>query len=120
VTRYTSGRRAEWKARDYLRARGYYVIRSAGSKGLADLVAFKTGRPVLLVQVKYGGKSRAGAGASWIDDNWRRLVDMDANHELPHGVRAMAFIYQRGSTKPTIIVVGGEAGSGAILNQDVD
>jgi Holliday junction resolvase len=41
MTQGTAGRRFEWKVRDALRADGYTVIRSAGSKGAVDLVAFK-------------------------------------------------------------------------------
>jgi Holliday junction resolvase len=44
MTQGTAGRRFEWKVRDALRADGYTVIRSAGSKGAVDLVAFKDGR----------------------------------------------------------------------------
>jgi hypothetical protein len=43
MTQGTAGRRFEWKVRDALRADGYTVIRSAGSKGAVDLVAFKVG-----------------------------------------------------------------------------
>jgi len=38
MTRYEAGRRFEWKERDFWKNKGYYVIRSAGSKGLFDLV----------------------------------------------------------------------------------
>ena len=50
MTRYTTGRRLEYRARDALRAQGYTVVRSAGSKGPIDLVAI--GRNVRLIQVK--------------------------------------------------------------------
>jgi Holliday junction resolvase len=43
MTQGTAGRRFEWKVRDALRADGYTVIRSAGSKGAVDLIAFKAG-----------------------------------------------------------------------------
>ena len=35
------GRRWEWKTRKHFEKLGYYVIRSAGSKGLADLIALR-------------------------------------------------------------------------------
>jgi hypothetical protein len=38
---YRRGKRGEGKARTILESEGYYVIRSAGSKGLWDLVAYK-------------------------------------------------------------------------------
>jgi Holliday junction resolvase len=49
------GAAAEREARHRLEALGYFVVRGAGSKGNADLVAIAPGgRPVLLVQVKRG------------------------------------------------------------------
>lgn len=39
MTRYDAGRRLEYKARDVLTEAGYFVVRSAGSKGPVDLVA---------------------------------------------------------------------------------
>jgi len=39
------GRRFENYIKDKLEARGYYVIRSAGSKGIFDLIAVKGGVP---------------------------------------------------------------------------
>ncbi|HEU4544472.1 MAG TPA: restriction endonuclease [Jiangellaceae bacterium] len=59
MTHYNDGRRFEYKVRDALAADGYEVIRSAGSKGKVDLVAFKRWLPygpssyhMLFVQVK--------------------------------------------------------------------
>ena len=51
MTKYDSGRRFEWKVRDDLKAKGYHVIRSAGSKTKVDLVASGMGM-VILVQCK--------------------------------------------------------------------
>jgi Holliday junction resolvase len=46
---YDTGRRWEWQVRDWFRARGYVVIRAAGSHGPADLVALRRGQmPVLI------------------------------------------------------------------------
>ncbi len=39
MTRYQSGYRFERRVMEYLQKRGYYVIRSAGSHGVFDLVA---------------------------------------------------------------------------------
>lgn len=39
MTRYSSGRAAEWRVRDVLAEAGATVVRSAGSKGDADLIA---------------------------------------------------------------------------------
>lgn len=68
-TRYQQGRALEWKVRDILAASGYLVFRSAGSKSVADLIAFPdrdmdpmlSGAPEwalrwpLMVQCKRGG-----------------------------------------------------------------
>lgn len=55
VTKYAQGRQFEYRIRDFLQDTfGYYVIRSAGSKGLVDLVALKP-HEILLVQAKRGG-----------------------------------------------------------------
>lgn len=48
---YRSGRDFEHRVRTYLVAQGYTVIRAAGSKTKADLVAIKAGQ-VLIVQCK--------------------------------------------------------------------
>lgn len=54
VTNYQRGAKVEYRARDQLRALGYYVIRAAGSHGLIDLCALKDGEQPLLIQVKRG------------------------------------------------------------------
>lgn len=51
---YHRGRDFEIRVRDDLRDRGYFVIRSAGSKTGADLVAFKVPRKCVLVQCTTG------------------------------------------------------------------
>ena len=51
MTGYDQGRRFEWLVRDYLRDNGYEVIRAAGSKTKADLIALKPGQ-ILIVQCK--------------------------------------------------------------------
>lgn len=46
----------ERQTRDALRAAGWFVIRAAGSKGVADLVALRAGQAPLLVSCKLGGR----------------------------------------------------------------
>lgn len=53
-TSYQLGRSFEYTVRNLLRKHGYFVIRSAQSKGEADLVAIAPGS-ILLVQCKRGG-----------------------------------------------------------------
>ena len=49
---YRQGARAELAFKRELEALGWFVIRSAGSKGPADLVALKAGQAPRLYQVK--------------------------------------------------------------------
>ena len=48
--RYEAGRRFEWKVRDRLRAAGFTVLRTAGSKGPVDLIAVRERTMVLGVE----------------------------------------------------------------------
>jgi len=50
-TKYESGRRLEYIVRNKLRERGFVVVRSAGSKGPLDLVAWK-GNDIRFIQCK--------------------------------------------------------------------
>lgn len=92
MTRYTSGRAKEWDARKRMKAKGCYVIRSAGSKGLIDLVSLCSDH-VVLAQVKY---TKSG---SWIDDNWRELERRKQAGEFPYA-RIVAIVYHRGTSEP--------------------
>ena len=58
---YQSGRNFEYRVKKYLEKIGYYVMRSAGSKGQIDIMAVPTlsnceGSNVLLIQCKHGPK----------------------------------------------------------------
>lgn len=55
MTNYANGRAFEYRVMELLRDAGYTVVRSAGSKGAADLVAIKPGQ-VLFVQCKTSGQ----------------------------------------------------------------
>lgn len=110
MTRYASGRRAEWRARDWLRRRGYTVIRSAGSKGLVDLVGWRGSKgrgdsplpDVVFVQVKYTRQAKGKRFAAWVDENWRTLSAMKADGRTPHGVGIGAIIYHYGDAVPEV------------------
>lgn len=54
MTNYDAGRRFEWAIRDDLRANGYDVVRSAGSKSKIDLLAIKP-QQVIFLQCKRNG-----------------------------------------------------------------
>lgn len=49
------GIRQEYKVKKFLESKGYYVVRSAGSHGIYDLVAIGE-TDVLLIQLKYGSE----------------------------------------------------------------
>jgi len=49
---YVKGRRFENYVKEKLERKGYLVVRSAGSKGLFDLVALRRGE-ILLIQCKW-------------------------------------------------------------------
>lgn len=51
---YVSGRNFEYRVATIFRRKGYYVTRSAGSHGVADLVAVKRGRKPVFLQCKHG------------------------------------------------------------------
>jgi len=58
---YESGRRFEYRVKEYLEKKGYYVMRSAGSKSPVDLIAVPTIHAcsitcTMLIQCKHGGK----------------------------------------------------------------
>lgn len=52
--RYNAGRRFEYQVRDFLRSKGWWVLRSAGSKSPCDLVALRSGE-MMLIQCKKSG-----------------------------------------------------------------
>ena len=54
MSRYRKGSDFERFVKYQLEEEGYFVVRSAGSHGPADLVALKGGFPTMLVQCKAG------------------------------------------------------------------
>jgi Holliday junction resolvase len=65
VSGYSEGRKLEYAAAAILWADGYWVIRAAGSKGSADIVALKRGE-ALFVQCKRSGTMGPGERNSLI------------------------------------------------------
>lgn len=64
MSNYDRGRALEYRARDALRSDGYLVVRAAGSKGPADLLAFKPGQ-TLAVNCKLAALPAAEWDAFW-------------------------------------------------------
>lgn len=54
--KYETGARFEYLIRDWMRAKGYFVVRSAGSRGAIDLLAFN-GKEMVLLQCKREGEN---------------------------------------------------------------
>lgn len=52
---------------NWLRARGFYVARSAGSLGVADLVAMRSDCPPMLLSCKVSGRIDPGEWAELFD-----------------------------------------------------
>ena len=53
---YVKGRNFEYRVMNFLRKRGYFCMRSYGSKGLFDIMAVpSTKGSTLLIQAKYNG-----------------------------------------------------------------
>ena len=60
-SQYALGRSFEYSVRDCFKNKGYYVMRSAQSKGIADLIALRDG-DAIMIQCKRGG---AISGEEW-------------------------------------------------------
>lgn len=72
VTNYTTGTRLEYRAMELLGRRGWFVVRSAGSHGAADVVALSpTDGHSILVQCKTGRLKH---------DEWNRLREIAARY----------------------------------------
>ena len=56
MSNYSRGANLERKIKKRLESEGWFVVRSAGSKGLVDLVAFASGQKPVFIQVKLTGK----------------------------------------------------------------
>ena len=106
--RYISGRLAEYRLRDNLRALGYTVLRTAGSHGAFDLIAVHSKEPVRLIQVK-SGKHLTETTVT------KRLKEFSESPPLPYSDRGIAqpesytqelHIYNRTTRKWSSVSVG--------------
>jgi len=95
AAKYRAGLVLEHATRHDLEADGYYVIRSAGSKGAADLGALKPGE-VLLVQCKLDGKMTPAERASFAELADRLgVVSLVASwHKQGRQARTVRFMYR--------------------------
>jgi len=95
VTRYTKGRRLEWKTQRRLEALGYHTLRTAGSHGPFDVHAWSK-REAYYIQVK------ANKGPD--KKELRKL----ALTPVPPGAEKQIWIWRDYKPEPEIIEVGGE------------
>jgi len=58
MNQYRRGARVERLLRKKLESEGYYVVRSAGSKGAVDLVAWNINRIIVIQVAKIGVKTK--------------------------------------------------------------
>lgn len=84
MSRYAKGARYERKAKEELEADGWVVVRAAGSKGAADLMALK----VRQIQVKSVNEPRGWAA---------ELEDMEKRLPGGPGTSRELWIWNRGS-----------------------
>ena len=88
---YVQGRAFEYKIATLFRRKGYYVVRSAGSHGPADLVAVKKGLQPILIQCKTGN-----AG---ISTDERDILYLTAKE-----TGSIAIVASKEARKPTLFV----------------
>jgi len=70
--KYRAGRRFEYEVKKYFEKLGWLVFRTAGSHGLADIIAVKES-DTLLIQCKYGSMpTKAEIGKLW-RYNWHKF-----------------------------------------------
>ncbi|MDP6461269.1 MAG: hypothetical protein QGH59_05765 [Gemmatimonadota bacterium] len=93
MTRYDKGRRLEYKTRDRLRDDGFTVVRSAGSKGPVDIVAFSA-KVLRLIQVK----ANAAPGPA----------ERDVLRHLPRppGASVEIWVWHDHASGPMVMLVG--------------
>lgn len=96
VNTAVQGRRVEHAIRDDLIARGFYVVRSAGSKGRVDLVAIGAG-VVLLVQCKRNAAALRPAER----DALRELAEW-ADHAYAEDLTVRAIVAEKQPRAPIV------------------
>lgn len=79
---YKSGARVEYIIRDFYRAGGAQVIRSAGSHSPADLCVFKPDGAVMLIQCK----KTAEGGTAQFKDDVRKLMSFKVGNMVTRWV----------------------------------
>ena len=89
ASNYKKGAYRERQARKLLEEEGYTVVRAAGSKGFADLVAFNSDH-ILFINVKLN---------QWPSPSEREAA---RSVQLPSNGEWLCYRYDKGSTEPRI------------------
>jgi len=81
MNQYAKGRRAEYYWKKYLQEQGAkYIVRSAGSKGLTDLIAFFPSRKeIWLIQVK---SSKKRVNLDSLKEMYKELTELKGNYNV--------------------------------------
>ena len=94
ASNYARGRRLEQRVIDGMRAAGHYVMRSAGSKGEADVLVLRSGRGwphVIMISCKLG-KGGAPPG--------ERIALREAADKCPESQPMPVLAWQKGPRQP--------------------
>jgi len=88
---YVKGRNFEYRVSNYLRKKGYYVIRAYGSKGLYDLLAIpptndKMHNYPLMIQCKTNGYIKPSERQLLKENKYKwqgwQIIAMNQNHHI--------------------------------------
>ena len=71
--RYVKGRNFEYRVKRYFEAKGYFVVRSAGSKGVFDLIAITDGEVIGIQCKKHGQVSK---------DELNRIIEVSKKYRI--------------------------------------
>lgn len=108
MSKYNKGVNFERRVRKDLENKGYYVVRSAGSKGVFDLIALKQHRRPLGVQCKYSSNPD-GIEPTDFDTSFKQLHDfsklLDVRTVLAFGQPRQPIIYWDGYTRERVVIV---------------
>lgn len=93
MTNYEAGRRIEYRVKKDLELKGFTVMRTAGSHGHFDLIAYEPKGLIHLIQLKYSNKE------SPTKDEIKKFQSCP----FPKPAKGLLIHYKRGNTTPTII-----------------
>lgn len=96
MSKYSSGRRAEYSAIRFLSERGYGTVRSAGSKGVFDVVAYNDAI-VRFIQIKSTKSKRP---------SYKKDVSQITETQVPEFASRELWVYTSGKGWTKVMVWG--------------